>query len=329
MARRSRYALLLGTHHRHPKTAVTSLQATGVWTLCSSYAADNETDGFVPTGVVEGFCRKAGRRWRPVLEELLEPKVTGTSSEPTPWLHRSEHGYNIHDFDDVNITKQQASDVRRMEADRKAALRTKQNQGVSPNVPMGHGAGQEEGQRAGHTAGHQSGQEPDVPRDLRHRTQDTGHKDNNDRARVPLRTEEGVARVFQSAAVAAAQRKGHLTAGGMFPLMAHRQEYGWISSACEALGEGWPDFIGWWWRPGGWAEAHLTAATPKALVKAWPANVAEWSDPAAFAKSRELVGPARRSAPSAPYHQPLQPRADDGPAVTFEEAMAAQGEPQA
>ncbi len=278
---KSRYALLLGTLHRSPKAAVTSLAAIGVWSHCMSYCADNETDGFVPAAVVEGYCRKDGRRWRKLLAEMVEPKVTGTSGDPTPWLHRTEHGYSIHDYTNENITKQQADDLRSTEADRKAAYRDQQKQGVASDVPPGRGSGHSPGQCQGHLTGLPAGP---LTQDTGHKTQDLKRDDH--RGREAIRTSEGIAQVFTTAARASAVRAGHLTPGLMFPHAAHTAEYGLIAAGCEELGDRWPDFIGWWWRPGGWADRARSMASPKALLKGWQASIAEWRDPNAFAASR-------------------------------------------
>lgn len=103
---------------------------------------------------------------------------------------------------------------------------------------------------------------------------------------------ESVAKVFNAAFREAATReRGELTPGNMYPYVAHREEFDGLAILCRSLGgEDWPVFIKWWWRStkaGGWAAARLTVATPKALLKAWQSNVAEWRDPERFAAERK------------------------------------------
>ena len=104
--------------------------------------------------------------------------------------------------------------------------------------------------------------------------------------RRPTRTEESVRQVFAAGATGCHQRRGHLAVGMLFPLVAHREEFQIIAANCSELGEEWPAFLQWWWRPGGWASDNVGVATPKALLKGWARNVEEWRDPAAFAAAR-------------------------------------------
>lgn len=102
----------------------------------------------------------------------------------------------------------------------------------------------------------------------------------------PTRNEEGVAKVFRTAARGAYQRAGHLTVGMLYPTVVHREEFSVMSANCGQLGSEWPDFLGWWFRPGGWAAQNVRAASPKALLKGWQRNVEEWRDPQKFAREQ-------------------------------------------
>ncbi len=322
MPTRTRYARLLGSFHRHPKTEASSNAVAGVYAKCLAYSADNQTDGHVPASVVESYCRSDGRRWRRTLEGLTVPVERVGCDEPTPWLHRTEHGYRLHDYTEEQITKARSDELRGIERDRKRTYRVNESRGVSHDVPTGQTTGQPPGQDAGHASGHPTGQPAPVPSgpptdDAGLKTQDSVVVDeDNARAQEPLppmppqqpakpalkarRAEgESVAKVFNAAFREAATReRGELTPGNMYPYVAHREEFDGLAILCRSLGgEDWPVFIKWWWRStkaGGWAAARLTVATPKALLKAWQSNVAEWRDPERFAAER------KRSTTSAP-----------------------------
>lgn len=154
----SRYALLLGTFWRHLKTEATTNRAIGVYAQCLAYCTDNQTDGHLPASIVEGFCKRDGRAWKATLDDLTTPKKTVADEDATPWLHVSEHGYSIHDYTDVNITRAASEQLRGKDAARQATRRAEGNQTLSPDVT------------------------PDkaplssVTLDTRHKTQDTGQE---------------------------------------------------------------------------------------------------------------------------------------------------------
>lgn len=78
----------------------------GVWALCGSWAAENETDGFVPRTVVRQF----DARYRSAAR-LVDAGLWTEDS------HEGERGYRFHDWFDYNPSVAEIEDLRRSRAD--------------------------------------------------------------------------------------------------------------------------------------------------------------------------------------------------------------------
>ena len=108
MGSRGRYARLLGTFWRHPKSLSLSASAAGVLARSWSYCADNESDGFIPTGIVSAFGGTA-RTTKEIVASAFWQVVEG--------------GYQVHDWSQHNITKADATARRKGGAERTAKHR--------------------------------------------------------------------------------------------------------------------------------------------------------------------------------------------------------------
>lgn len=87
-----RYARLMGSFWRHPRTALLSPSAIGIHVRAISFCADNMTDGAIPLPMVAAFCGG-------VLLEVAVAEVV----EAGLWK-KTKLGYEIRDWAQHNIT---------------------------------------------------------------------------------------------------------------------------------------------------------------------------------------------------------------------------------
>lgn len=113
------WARLDDTFHHHPKLMRVNLAATGLFALGLSYAADNLTDGHLPEKWVRG--QMVGED-----ESLTDQLVRAGLWE------RAEGGFQIHDFDTYNLTREQVLSRRDYERDKKRTQR-----GTEDGTPPG------------------------------------------------------------------------------------------------------------------------------------------------------------------------------------------------
>lgn len=86
--------------------------AVGLWTLCGGWSADNLTDGFVPWEVVEDWDSK-----RSLAAQLI---AAGLWDEDE---YDGEQGVRFHDWSDWQPTKEQVTQRRKADAERRARWR--------------------------------------------------------------------------------------------------------------------------------------------------------------------------------------------------------------
>lgn len=115
--------------HRHkkvrqlePNWSLEGLAAVGMWTLCGDWAADEQTDGFVPSTVVRGFDRDLG------LTQLLLDVDLWERSE-----RDGEIGIQFHDWEDWQPTSEEIEKKRADVRERVRRYRQKQAGGPSGN----------------------------------------------------------------------------------------------------------------------------------------------------------------------------------------------------
>lgn len=80
--------------HSHPKALATSLAALGLWTVAGSWSSDHRQGGAVPDHVLPSLSRGASE----LADELVAAGL---------W-RRVRGGYQFHDWDDKNPTKEEA-----------------------------------------------------------------------------------------------------------------------------------------------------------------------------------------------------------------------------
>lgn len=92
---KNRGANLADTFHHHPKPMKVSLSAVGLFALGLSYAADNNTDGQLPEKWVRG--RIIGDD-QTAVDQLVSAGM---------WLREEDGAYQIHDYSDYNLTREE------------------------------------------------------------------------------------------------------------------------------------------------------------------------------------------------------------------------------
>lgn len=83
--------------HSHPKRWRAGLPALGLWVVCGSWAAHAMTDGFIPEAVVES---QGGKDWRKLAGRLVDADLW----RPTT-AGKDGPGWQMHDWDDFNISR--------------------------------------------------------------------------------------------------------------------------------------------------------------------------------------------------------------------------------
>lgn len=104
--------------HSHPKVMQAGNAAIGLWTRCASYAAANLTDGFIPHAIASLYGTKPQRN--ALVSSRLWVPVDG--------------GYQMHDYTDMNPTREQVLAQRKATAERVTRWRSN---GVTNTVTNG------------------------------------------------------------------------------------------------------------------------------------------------------------------------------------------------
>lgn len=105
------------TLHSHPKTRRAGLAALGLWTVAGSYACQYITEGFVPDWLVS--AQKSGPR----LAQILVSSGLWERSE-----RDGESGYQFHDWDHFQMSKEEILADREHNRERQRRFREKKRE---------------------------------------------------------------------------------------------------------------------------------------------------------------------------------------------------------
>lgn len=119
-----------GDHPKVRKLRGDKAPAVGVWTLCGTWSADNLSDGFVPTEVVQRFDPK--ERYAKRLVDVGLWTVTEQDSET---------GYQFHQWDEHQPTRAQVQKRRNDTKKRVQEWRTRNASQETPREHLGNGTG--------------------------------------------------------------------------------------------------------------------------------------------------------------------------------------------
>lgn len=108
----------LHDHRKVRKLGKDKMPATGLWALCGSWAADNLTDGFIPTEIV--------RRHDPMLKYAKRLVAVGFWE---PAEQDGEDGFQFHDWGDHQPTRREVLGKREEARDRMRRIRRNRRQG--------------------------------------------------------------------------------------------------------------------------------------------------------------------------------------------------------
>lgn len=172
-----------GDFYDHPKTIDLSDAAVALWTRAGSYSTHKHLDGFVPEGMLARLSKAANEASAELVRARLWRRVRG--------------GFQFHQWDERNLTKDEIEADREYERDRKRRYRMgRREANEAPTKPQRSDVGKSENAPVDNPRGRKERQvkPPSVPQGHDRDNQGTSPGSPNDSVSVSVSVSESVSR---------------------------------------------------------------------------------------------------------------------------------------